>query len=291
MKALETLEITSPEDSSKEIQKRAIHALEEGQVVFLPKLSFKLQPSEERFFSPTILSPKSKNISFELKHDRLGGTVCENEDRAALKEMMKRYAVESKKLIDTLFPHYIPFIKQGRTSFRPAEVAGRISSYRKDDTRLHIDAFPATPVKGNRILRVFCNVNPHGAPRVWNVGEPFPVVVEKMAPRVRPPLPGSSLLLKLLKITKDYRTKYDHYMLNMHDIMKGDTEYQKNAEHTEIKFPPYSSWIVYSDQVSHAALSGQYLFEQTFYLPPEGVSRQETSPLRVLEKFLNKKLL
>ena len=30
------------------------------------------------------------------------------------------------------------------TFFRPAEVAGRLTTWRKDDTRLHIDAFPAS---------------------------------------------------------------------------------------------------------------------------------------------------
>jgi len=291
MKALETLELTSLDEISREIQENSTKALEDGQVVFLPKFSFTLKDDEKRFLTPDILSPKSKNISFDLKNDKIGGSISENQEREALKEMMKRYAIVSKALVESLFPHYIPSLKMGRTSFRPAEIAGRINpSYRKDDTRLHVDAFPATPVKGNRILRVFSNVNPNDVPRVWKVGEPFSQVVEKIVPRINPPFPGFSFLLKMLKVTKDYRTLYDHYMLKMHDTMKGDMAYQRSVHQEEIRFPSHTSWIVYTDQVSHAALSGQHLFEQTFYLPPSGLYREESSPLKVLEKFLNKKL-
>lgn len=44
---------------------------------------------------------------------------------------------------------------------------------RADDRRLHVDAFPTRPNYGERILRVFANVNPAGVPRAWRVGEPF----------------------------------------------------------------------------------------------------------------------
>ncbi len=59
----------------------------------------------------------------------------------------------------------------------------------------------------------------------------------------------------------------------------------------EIHFPPGSTWIVYTDQVSHAAMSGQYVFEQSFYLPIHGLKNESTSPLRTLEHFLNCKLV
>ena len=35
------------------------------------------------------------------------------------------------------------------------------------------------PVQGRRLLRVFCNVNPRGEPRVWELGEPFDAVVQR----------------------------------------------------------------------------------------------------------------
>lgn len=289
---IETFELKSwSEPISKEIQNKAIQALEAGKVVFLPNLSFTLRDREMDFLSPEKVDPKSKNISYDYRTDRLGGTICQGEESQKLKEMIRRYASQSRQMLEALFPRYIPFLTQARTSFRPVEASGRNISYRKDDTLLHVDSFPANPVKGNRIMRFFTNVNPHGKPRVWRLGEPFPEVVKKIGPRLKTPLPGLSYLLKAFKITKDYRTLYDHYMLQIHDTMKGDQHYQKNVKQEEVHFPAGSTWIVFTDQVSHAAMSGQHLFEQTFHLPPLAMENEETTPLKVIEKFFNRPVI
>lgn len=273
-----------------EMQQRAIKALENGKIVFFPRLPFHFNQSELQFYSPNITDPKSKNISLDNRGQRLGGSLCEGDAELLLRELLKRYSVHSSLLLENLFPSYTSHLIKGRTSYRPVQISGRLASYRKDDTRLHVDSFPATPVKGQRILRVFTNVNPNGLSRVWRVGEPFEDMVSKMAPRVNKPLPGIAFLLQLLKITKDYRTLYDHYMLKMHDLMKGDMNYQQNVKQHEIHFHPGSTWIVYTDQVSHAAMSGQYVFEQTYYLPVEALQNENTSPLRTLERYLSCKL-
>lgn len=292
MDVLETLDINSWSGPvSKALQEKAIKALESGKVLYLPQLPFELNPHEERFLSTKYVDPKSKNISYNTANDKIGGALCEASEAQFLKEMIKRYSISSRNLLENLLPQYTPHLIRARTSYRPVEVEGRISSYRKDDTRLHVDSFPSNPVKGKRILRVFTNVNPEGMPRVWRLGEPFADVVDKMAPRVSKPIPGIAFLLQLLKITKDYRTKYDHYMLNMHDTMKGDDAYQATVRQKEVKFPPGSTWIVYTDQTSHAAMKGQYLFEQTHYLPVSGMLAPDTSPLRVLEKYVGAKLV
>ena len=75
---------------------------------------------------------------------------------------MKRFSDAAASLIDLLIPEYRGRVERRRASFRPAEIAGRQTSWRKDDTRLHLDAFPASPTQGDRILRVFSNVNPEG---------------------------------------------------------------------------------------------------------------------------------
>lgn len=291
-KVLETIKIDSWDAPiSKDLQQKAILALEHGKALYFPSLSFDLHASEKQFLSSKQVDPKSKNISYNLLNDKLGGTISQGEEAQQLKEMMKRYALGSRGFLRLLLPSYTPNITQARTSYRPVEVQGRALSYRKDDTRLHVDAFPSAPTKGRRIMRVFTNINPDGKPRVWRLGEPFSDVVKKMAPRVNRPIPGFGYLLQLLRITKDYRTAYDHYMLHMHDAMKRDEDYQKNVSQEEVRFPPGSTWIVYSDQVSHAAMAGQYMFEQTFHLPVCGLQDESTSPLRVLEKYFGRKLV
>jgi hypothetical protein len=79
-------------------------------------------------------------------------------------------------------------------------------------------------------------------------------------------------------------------MLQLHDRMKADPEYQAGAEQIAYDFPPGSTWIVFTDQVSHAAMAGQHLLEQTFYLPVTAMLDQTKSPLRILERLTGRAL-
>jgi len=292
MDVLETLDLKSfGIKIPKDIQDLSTNALEAGKVIYLPNLSFTLNPDELDFLSPHIVNPKSKNISYDRRNDRLTGTICQGLEADKLKQMIKRYSEKTMQFMEALFPSYKEHLIQARTSFRPVEAKSRVQSYRKDDTRLHVDAFPSAPTKGERIIRFFTNVNPNQKPRVWRLGEPFSDVIKKIAPRTSKPIPGLRTILQTFKITKDYRTLYDHYMLQIHDHMKKDLEYQKMVPQKEILFPAGSSWIVYSDQVSHAAMSGQHMFEQTFHLPIKGMKNQETSPLKVMEKYFDMQLI
>lgn len=278
-------------DLSESIQNQAINALEEGKVLYFPKLPFTLSDIESGFLSTEHLDPKTKNISFDARTDRLAGSLLRNEKALQLKAMIRRYALTTRRFLERLLPSYTPHLMQAKTSFRPAEIYGRKTSYRKDDTLLHVDAFPSNPTQGKRILRVFTNINPTNKPRIWRTGEPFPKVAHQFLPKVSSPLWGVSTLLQLVGITKNYRTAYDHYMLHIHDAMKGDKQYQQTVSKEEIEFHPGSSWIAYTDQVSHAAISGQHLLEQTFDLPVIGLKSEATAPLKVLEKFLNRTLV
>jgi len=289
---LEELDIASWDAPiSKQLQQRAIESLEHGKVLIMPALPFALKKEEQVFLSPHHVDPKRKNISFDPKLENVGGSLCTGNDLETLKGLLKRYALMSSHFLKLLFPHYVETLTLAKTSFRPTEISGRKSSVRKDDTRLHIDAFPSNPTKGKRILRIFTNINPDGKPRVWKVGEPFEEVAKKFACQISSPIPGSAQLLKLLKITKDTRTSYDHYMLHMHNRMKEDNDYQRSVNQAEIQFPSGCTWIVFTDQVSHAALSGQHVLEQTFSLPTLGLQQVSTAPLKVLERCLNRSLI
>jgi hypothetical protein len=91
--------------------------------------------------------------------------------------------------------------------------------------------------------------------------------------------------MHLLKLTKFRRTRYDHYMLQIHDRMKLDDEYQRTAPQETVQFPSGATWICYTDQVSHAAMSGRYAFEQTFTLPVNAMTEPNLSPLKTLENL------
>ncbi len=266
-------------------------ALESGGVLFMPRLGLQLTERERRFLSPNWSDGKSKNINLRGDETVLRGAKGNRDDLLELQQLLVHYTGHSQSLIQSLFPGYIPYLKRAGTSFRPCKVEGRATSWRKDDMRLHVDAFPSNPTHGLRILRVFTNINLAGQPRVWRVGEPFEKVAQRYLPKIHPPLPGSAWLLEQLHITKSRRSEYDHIMLRLHDLLKADLSYQQEAPRQEVPFPPGSTWIVYSDLVLHAVMSGQYLLEQTFHLPIEGLGNPATSPLRLLEKLTQRSLV
>jgi hypothetical protein len=190
-----------------------------------------------------------------------------------------------------VLPEYQGKTRAAPTSLRLVRVEDRKTSWRKDDSRLHVDAFPSRPTYGERILRVFCNVNPAGEPRVWRVGEPFEDMAKTMLPRVPRQWPGSAALLAALKITKRKRSAYDHIMLHLHDAMKADLAYQRDCPQQTVPFAPGGAWICFSDHASHAVMSGQFMLEQTLWLPLGEMDDQSKSPLRQLEKLTGRELV
>ncbi|HKM86561.1 MAG TPA: Kdo hydroxylase family protein [Terriglobales bacterium] len=290
METLEPLGITSWQGPfPSEIVAKAADALETGKLLYAPQLPFELSAAERRFLSPDCLDGKSKNVSFRPDSGVLKGTRCQGSERDELLGMLQRYYNRASDLLKALCPGYGNHLRPGFTSFRPAEIAGRTTSWRHDDTRLHVDAFPSRPMQGLRILRVFTNVNLQ-MPRVWRVGEKFEQAAAKLLPGIKPPWPGTASLLYWLRIVKGRRTAYDHYMLGIHDRMKADQSYQSQVSQTQLAIPPGATWACFTDSVSHAALSGQFAFEQTFYLPVSAMKDPERSPLRVLERLVGRTL-
>jgi 3-deoxy-D-manno-oct-2-ulosonic acid (Kdo) hydroxylase len=273
---------------SAEIADEAVRAIEEGGVLVLPEVNFALTEDEYRFLSPAWSDGRAKNVS--LDGTTLKGAQGSAADLAALAAMIGRFAASAADLVITLFPRYAPYVARARTSFRPQPAVGRNVSWRKDDSRLHIDAFPSRPNRGERILRVFTNVNPV-EPRVWRVGEPFEAMARTLLPRVRDPLPGSATLLAALKVTKGRRSSYDHLMLNLHDRAKEDLNYQRDCPQQVVEFAPGTTWLCFSDQVMHAAVSGQYMLEQTIHLPVSALYDASRSPLATLERLKGRKLV
>ncbi|CAG9175747.1 Kdo hydroxylase family protein [Cupriavidus respiraculi] len=264
--------------------------LEQGAVLFFPDLHFRFAPGEERFLDSRWSDGKSKNINLRANDTAVRGAMGSPQDLSDLYALIRRYAQLSESLVLTLFPEYGPHMQRAGTSLRPSEIAGRPVSWRKDDTRLHVDSFPSNPLRGQRLLRVFHNIDPQ-APRVWRVGEPFGDFARRFVPQTRGMWPGQAWLMKQLHITKRERSEYDHRMLQLHDLAKADLDYQAAVPQQEFHFPPGSTWIVFSDQVLHAAMRGRAMMEQTFYLDPKAIADHTHSPEAVLSRMLGRPML
>jgi 3-deoxy-D-manno-oct-2-ulosonic acid (Kdo) hydroxylase len=290
--AIETIDIESwlgPYPAA--VGKRAVAALERGKVLLFPRLRFPVEDGEQPLFSAAVSNGKAKNVSFDPLTQAVQGTVLEGGERDRLRAMMERFGQTSARFMADLFPSYAPAIERARTSFRPVEVLGRHYSLKKDDRLLHVDAFPSRPTQGQRILRLFSNVDPGGNSRVWHVGEPFEDFARKFLPKAKPPIVFQPWLLAAFGITSGRRSKYDHLMLELHDRGKLDAEYQRNAPRDELAFPAGSTWLCYTDQVLHAALGGQFAFEQTFHVDIHAMTDPSRSPLRVLERMTGQALV
>jgi len=266
-------------------------ALETGKVIYFPNLRFTIEGGETALLDPALADPKRKNISLDPNGGELRGVAGDAVTQSAVRALVARYQAQARTLVDRLVPEYREALRPAPTSLRLMRVETRHTSWRKDDSRLHVDAFPSRPNRGERILRVFANVNPNGEPRVWRVGEPFEHMAKRFLPKIKRQMPGSAWLLNALHITKSKRSAYDHLMLNLHDGMKGDLEYQKTCPQETMPFPPGSAWMCFSDQTSHAAMSGQYMLEQTFFLPVRAMVQPECAPLGILGRLEGRALI
>jgi hypothetical protein len=266
-------------------------ALESGSVLLFPRLPFAVLPGEARFLSDAFATEDRKNVNLRAGSPEVRGARGSPGEMEALGAMIARYATAARQLVDAILPRYRAHLRTGSTSFRPCRIEGRAQSWRSDDTRMHVDAFPSNPVRGQRILRVFSNVHPAAQPRVWNIGEPFADYARRFLPRARRQWPGSSRLLSALGVTKSRRSAYDHLMLQLHDAAKADLEYQRGAPRLEFGFPAGATWVVFTDAVVHAATAGQFAFEQTFYLEVAGMRDRSASPLAILEGLTGERLV
>ena len=72
--------------------------------------------------------------------------------------------------------------------------------------------------------------------------------------------------------------------------MKADEGYQRDAPQVTMPFPPGSAWVCFSDQTVHAAMSGQYMMEQTFHLAAAKQYNRQASPLAILSRLAGRPL-
>lgn len=267
--------------------------LEAGAILYFSTPPFDLPQSEVEFLIS--LKPADsrlhKNISYRPESDMLRG-LADDENKARVHEIIRNYAAAVRTFVESFLAPYAGQFQMDYASFRPLEEEGRDLSLHKRNDLLHVDAFPSRPTRGARILRVFTNVNPT-QDRVWVVAQRFPELASRFArdaglPKYTGPSAWSGLKRGLSRagLPVPDRAPYDEFMLHFHDWLKENSEFQSAKEGKEqVSFPPLATWLVYTDGVPHAALSGQFALEQTFIVPVEALVAPEVSPIRVLERL------
>jgi hypothetical protein len=286
----------------------ACRRLERGEILFFSDIPFNLPKDHQEF----LLAQKQaesrfhKNISYRPKSDEIRGVERHGKDDAAhqqLQSIMQNYSAEVAGFVKQLLVPYADKIGLDFASFRPLEEHGRDLPLKKRNDLLHVDAFPTRPTRGGRILRVFTNINPAESRR-WLTGEPFHQIAPRFADKAGLPefaYSANSLTGKVRRsavkalgsagLPVADRSGYDRFMLHFHDWLKENTAYQEEEQAKPVQeFPPGCTWLVYTDGVPHAALSGRFALEHTFIVPKEALVEPEVAPISVLEKLSGKSL-
>ncbi len=287
-----------PPQKGQELSRQYCKKLEEGEILAFDSVPFEFSLEDREF----LLSQKQsglkvhKNVSYRPKDDQVRGDACESpQDAVRLHDIMRRYSRSVTEFLSRFLAPYAPHWKLDYASFRPLEERGRDLPVHKRNDLMHVDAFPSRPTHGDRILRVFTNINPT-RPRIWETSEKFPVIVGKFADDAglaKFAQASGSLsnkvkktmtpMLRVVGIKGMERSAYDRFMLHFHDYLKENRDYQQKWPRVQLEFGPGSTWMVYTDQVPHAAISGQFVTEQTYIIPVKAMVAPEHCPLRVLE--------
>lgn len=281
--------------ASLERGRRLCEELERGNVLLCPHAPFAFSDEERDFLlrQRQTAAGYHKNIAYRPAEDRLTGL-----DRSAAAEagrfrfLLRKYTDSASQFVAGLLPPYANHFRRDLASYRPLEERGRPARLHARNDLMHVDAFPTRPTNGDRILRVFTNLNPSRS-RVWQTSGTFDVLAQRLAPKIGLPAERSNVaparalrsIARALHWPGAARSPYDQFMHRFHNALKEDAEFQMNYPKHRWEFPPDSTWIVYTDMVSHAVIEGQFAMEQTLLVSRSAMVLPEKSPISILESL------
>jgi hypothetical protein len=265
--------------------------LERGDVVSLPACPFPVPAGDDLHFllAQSLGGGRHKNISYDPVTGRVAGFRRRSEAQASrLRGLLAAFADHAATWLAGAAPGYAAALRRDRVSFRPEEEATRCLRLHARNDLLHIDAFPSRPTSGDRILRLFANINPID-PRVWMTSHTFPRLLERYGHEAG--LPTGNRTGWVRQIGRAVRglfggrrrTTYDDFMLRFHHFLKRSYHFQEKGPRRFWTFAPGSAWLAFTDGISHAEMRGQFALEHTFFVPVAALRHPELSPVRLLE--------
>ena len=269
--------------------------------LYFPRTAFPISAEEREFLlgQKQTSAAYHKNIAYRPGEDRVTGLdKSEAAEAERLRKILRDYSQRATEFLEKLLPPYAGKWKLDFASYRPLEEKGRPARTRARNDLPHVDSFPTRPTNGDRILRLFTNINP-SKNRVWITSEMFEAIAPRFAEALGiPGAPSGHPAAKWLRALAHRssrllpglapfirRSPYDVFMHRCHNAMKEDAAFQAECPKQRWEFPPDATWIVFTDCVSHAVLEGQYALEQTFLVSREALVAPERSPLAVLERL------
>ncbi|MBM4070921.1 MAG: hypothetical protein FJ271_18525 [Planctomycetes bacterium] len=268
--------------------------LECGEVVYFSSCPFDLFSQDDLEF---LVQQKSgggfhKNISYDPNHGRTSGYLTfSRQQRRRLRGLLKGFSERATAWLAGLLPRYAQSWRLDRVHYRPEEEATRILRDTARDELLHVDAFPTRPSRGDRILRLFVNLN-DCEPRTWVTSETFSFLLERFGRQAGLPHEVEATwprrlrhgLLGLVQPHYRRRTIYDSFMLRFHHFLKNHQGFQDRGARKFHSFAPGSAWLVFSDGLAHGELRGQFALDHSYFIASETLELPELAPASLLEK-------
>ena len=279
-------------------------ALERGEIVHFPRCPIELPDDTELKLLREELPGRlrNKNISYHPEIDSVPGLKAEPGFVARTERILKQHAHRVEAFLQRMMPTITRDWTIGTSSFRPIQEKGRDLSPHASNELVHIDAGAYGATHGDRILRFFVNVNPV-EDRVWATRGVFPELYARFgrAARVTPDTRRRASLQRgtLDRLRTGFlrtvaaaglpqamlidSSPYDRTMRQFHNFMKDEPGFRDDtSSEVEIRFAPFSAWMVLTDMVSHASLSGQHALVNTFLLRLGNCRLPQFAPYRIL---------
>jgi len=275
-------------------------ALERGEIIRFPQCPIPMPaPADLAVLRDEL--PKqlnTKNVSYHPESDQVHGV----RERADLREVAHRLLKTHSDAVEGFLKEVIPHLTHGWTvgtsSFRPIQEKGRNLKPHASNELIHVDAGAYGATNGDRILRFFVNVSTH-EDRVWATKGSFADLYTKYADaagiagrhnvdkgplgHVRTALLRSLVAAGVKEAMVADSSPYDRLMRRFHNFMKDTPSFQaRDADYRELRFPPGSAWMVFTDTASHASVSGQHALVNTFIVRLSQCRLQDAAPLNIL---------
>jgi hypothetical protein len=279
-------------------------ALESNHIVFFPGAPVALPDQATLRYLRTELPTrlKLKNISYHPEIGRITGFDGDAETARRLTQILKDHLAGVSAFLRRQIPHLTQDWTIGTCSVRPIQEHGRNLNPHASNELVHVDAGAYGATDGDRILRFFVNFNDR-EDRVWATQGPIERIVERFGREAGLLDRQGRLARRLIKGPADRAlsalvrglaylnplarvldtSPYDRTMRRLHNYMKDSVAFREDRrDYEELRFPPYSAWMVFTDGRSHASLSGQFAFVTTIIIRRGRMRYPQFAPFNVL---------
>ena len=276
--------------------------LEQGHVVYFPTCPFPVPGDADQEFLRQNLAQHlvRKNVSYHPEADAVRGLKTDSDTAKRVTGILRSHGELVSNFLRSVAPELTRDWRVATCSFRPVEERGRKLSAHASNELLHVDAGAYGATHGDRILRFFVNLNPT-EDRVWISKGPFSKLFPIYGRAAGFPAEGlgrkidegrlgklfSNSLRRLSTVIPGLdhlfdTSPYDRAMRQFHNYMKDTAEFQQTPDIERFVFKPFSAWLVFTDAVSHACLSGRYALVSTFIVPMRNCRLKSSVPFHIL---------